>query len=290
MTQVGLALGVPFRLPGVWVPTTVRVAAVREELADVRTLELTFLDDRLTSAYRFEPGQFNMLYLPGVGEAAISISADPASRTSWSHTIRAVGNVTRGLVALQVGDTLGLRGPFGTGWPVAAAVGRDLVLVAGGLGLAPLRPVIHAIRARRSAFGQVALLVGARDPAALPFQPEYADWQRDGISVHVTVDRPAADWRGEVGVVTRLLDRLTPLDPGATLLFACGPEVMMDFTCRAALARGLPAEQLWLSAERNMQCAIAQCGHCQWGTGFVCREGPVFPYARVAPFLRVEGL
>ncbi|MFM8221932.1 MAG: FAD/NAD(P)-binding protein, partial [Planctomycetaceae bacterium] len=271
-------------------PTTVRVMGVRTELPDVRTLELAFLDDRLAAGYRFAPGQFNMLYLPGVGEAAISISADPASRPSWSHTIRGVGNVTRGLVALQVGETLGLRGPFGTGWPLTAAHGRDLVLVAGGLGLAPLRPVIEAIRSQRNDFGQISLLVGARDPAALLFQSAYADWRRDGINVQVSVDRPSADWRGEVGLVTRLLDRLTLPDPRATWLFACGPEVMMDFTCRSALARGLAAEQLWLSAERNMQCAIALCGHCQWGTEFVCREGPVFPYSRVAPFLRVEGL
>ncbi|MFN8857658.1 MAG: FAD/NAD(P)-binding protein, partial [Planctomycetaceae bacterium] len=233
---------------------------------------------------------FNMLYLPGVGESAISISANPASRGPVAHTVRLAGNVTRTLGELEVGETLGLRGPFGSTWPLDAAAGRDVVLVAGGIGLAPLRPAIYELLARRGEVRSLTLLVGARSPDLLLFAGELEDWRHRGIDVEVTVDRVAEGWTGQVGVVTLLLARLPLPHPAETLLLTCGPEVMMRYTVQTALQRGIPAENLWVSTERNMQCAIGLCGHCQLGPVFICREGPVFAWPRIAPWLFVEGL
>ena len=273
-----------------WVHDTVRIAAIRQELPDVWTYDLELTDPRRQAEYRFEPGQFNMLYLPGVGESAISISANPASRGPVAHTVRLAGNVTRTLGELEVGETLGLRGPFGSTWPLDAAAGRDVVLVAGGIGLAPLRPAIYELLARRGEVRSLTLLVGARSPDLLLFAGELEDWRHRGIHVEVTVDRVAEGWTGQVGVVTLLLARLPLPHPAETLLLTCGPEVMMRYTVQTALQRGIPAKNLWVSTERNMQCAIGLCGHCQLGPVFICREGPVFAWPRIAPWLFVEGL
>ena len=273
-----------------WVHDTVRIAAIRQELPDVWTYDLELTDPRRQAEYRFEPGQFNMLYLPGVGESAISISANPASRGPVAHTVRLAGNVTRTLGELEVGETLGLRGPFGSTWPLDAAAGRDVVLVAGGIGLAPLRPAIYELLARRGEVRSLTLLVGARSPDLLLFAGELEDWRHRGIHVEVTVDRVAEGWTGQVGVVTLLLARLPLPHPAETLLLTCGPEVMMRYTVQAALRRGIPEGNLWVSTERNMQCAIGLCGHCQLGPVFICREGPEFAWPRIAPWLFVEGL
>lgn len=273
-----------------WATHTVRVRSITPEVADVATYHLSFEEPSTASAYRFAPGQFNMLYLPGVGEVPISLSADPGSSTTWAHTIRAVGHVTQQIARLQVGDTLGLRGPFGSSWPLSAAEGRDLVIVAGGLGLAPLRPAICETLQHAERFRSLTLLYGARSPDTILFESEFADWSRRGMNVQVTVDRADATWAGHVGVVTLLIDRLPLRDPQQTGVFVCGPEVMMKFVGRSALARGIPESQVWLSMERNMQCAIGLCGHCQLGPTFVCKDGPVFRHDRLAPLLTVEGL
>jgi NAD(P)H-flavin reductase len=273
-----------------WLSHTVAIRAIRPEVQGVATYDLAFQDEAVRAAYRFAPGQFNMLYLPGAGEIAISVSDDPRSTDSCAHTIRVAGNVTRTLAALKVGETLGLRGPFGTGWPMSECAGRDVVLVAGGIGLAPLRPAICELLRDRGQFGRLHLLYGARSPDTLLYGSEHDVWSRRGMIVHTTVDRSAAGWMGNVGVVTLLLERLRSVDPSNTVLLCCGPEVMMRFTVGAALHRGLSPERLWVSMERNMQCAVGLCGHCQWGPAFLCKEGPVFRYDRVAPFLDVEGL
>jgi NAD(P)H-flavin reductase len=231
-----------------------------------------------------------MLYLPGAGESAISLSAHPQSRTRWAHTIRTAGNVTQTLARLSVGETLGLRGPYGSSWPIDACLGHDVILVAGGIGLPPLRPVIYHILAQRNDFGRVTVLHGARGPATLMYPGEYAEWGRGGVDVQTTVDRAEPEWKGNVGVVTQLLERLELPRPRQTVLMTCGPDVMMHFTAKGALARGIPSENLWLSTERNMQCAVGLCGHCQLGPSFVCKDGPVYRYDRMAPFLKVEGL
>ncbi|MEZ5286736.1 MAG: FAD/NAD(P)-binding protein [Vicinamibacterales bacterium] len=264
------------------VPHPLRIAQVRRETVDTFTIALDVAG--WPGGYTFAPGQFNMLYAFGMGESAISVSGDPGQPGRLVHTIRAVGTVTRALQRLRRGAAVGVRGPYGTAWPLADAEGGDLLLMAGGLGLAPLRPVVYHVLRHRARFGAVALLVGARTPEALPFRRELARWARHGdIQVRVTVDRAGADWRGAVGVVPALA-RDVRVSPGRARAFLCGPEVMLRFAERELSALGFDHARIFVSLERNMTCAIGHCGHCQLGPSFVCRDGPVFPYDRVRPF------
>ncbi len=271
------------------VPFWAEVVAVRQETPTVATLTLRLENEDARRRYRFKPGQFNMLSLPGLGEAAISISSDPAEHDTLQHTVRAVGNVSRALTRLKPGARVGLRGPFGTAWPVEGCRCRDLILVTGGIGLAPLRPVIYEIINHRADFGDVTLLYGARTPADLLYTDEYAQWEAHDIRVLLTVDRAEADWQGTVGVVPILFYRLRP-HPERTVVFSCGPEIMMHFVVYEAMARRIPYEHIYLSLERNMKCGQGLCGHCQVGPYFVCRDGPVFRFDALAPFFGVEGL
>jgi NAD(P)H-flavin reductase len=273
-----------------WLSQTVEIRAIRPEIDGVMTYDLAFQDPSAAAAYRFRPGQFNMLYLPGAGEAAISLSGDPATTGTLAHTIRTAGNVTRELAGLQPGQTLGLRGPFGSSWPLEQCIGRDVVLVAGGIGLPPLRPVIYELLRQQRLFGQMNLLYGARSPETQLYTNEYEEWAEGGLNVQTTVDRSQPGWKGNVGVVPLLLERLQTFDPQTALLFVCGPEVMLRFTAKAALERGMNSDQIWVSTERNMQCAVGLCGHCQLGPEFVCKDGPVFRYDHIAPYFKVEGL
>lgn len=273
-----------------WRIHAVEIRSVTPELEGLFTYRLKLTSPLPRDAYRFEPGQFNMLYVPGVGEAAISMSGDAESGGGWVHTVRVVGNVTGALARLQVGDQLGVRGPFGAGWPLAAWRGKDLVLVAGGLGLAPLRTVVYHVLRHRGDFGRVWLLIAARSPDRLIYRSEYADWEQHDLDVQTTVDRAPADWTGTVGVSTLLLDRLPLRDPAHTHVATCGPEVMMRYVARSAENRGIAPDRIWVSLERNMQCATGLCGHCQLGPAFVCKDGPVFRYDRMRPFLAVEAL
>jgi NAD(P)H-flavin reductase len=273
-----------------WLAQEVVIDRITPEIAGVATYHLRFSETEAGAAYAFLPGQFNMLYLPGVGESAISLSANPHSRGTWAHTVRVAGNVTSTLAGLGVGGALGLRGPFGSSWPLEAAQGMSVILVAGGIGLPPLRPVIYEILSRRDDFQDVTLLYGSRTPDTLLYTNEYEQWSRQGIDVHLTVDRGAPGWEGNVGVVPLLFDRLKLRDPARTIVFTCGPEVMMRFAAKSAFGQGISKENLWLSMERNMQCAIGMCGHCQLGPEFVCRDGPVFRFDRMEAFLTVEGL
>jgi NAD(P)H-flavin reductase len=230
-----------------------------------------------------------MLYAFGVGEVAISLSGDPAHPEVAVHTIRAVGAVTEALCRLEPGQTVGMRGPFGSGWPLALATGADVVVVAGGLGLAPLRPAVYHLLRHRADYGRVALLVGARTPEQLLFRDELDRWQARGdLQVLVTVDQATRDWHGRVGVVPGLLSEVE-LDPRHTHALVCGPEIMMRFAVRALQGRGLEDDRIHLSLERNMKCAIGLCGHCQFGPHFVCKDGPVLSYERIRDqFLRRE--
>jgi NAD(P)H-flavin reductase len=271
-------------LPDPWLPRPCRITDVRRELDDTVTLVLDPGPDGLP----FAPGQFTMLWRHGHGEVAISISGDPAEPQRLVHTIRGVGSVTRPLQDAQVGDVLGVRGPFGAGWPVDAARGGDLVIVAGGIGLAPLRPAVLAALADRPAFGRIVVLVGARQPDMVLYPHDLIAWDQDPtVEVAVTVDRPDADWWGPVGVVTRLLAGLDLDGPNTTVL-TCGPEIMMRFVAQEAAKQGVPADRIFVSMERNMQCAIGLCGHCQWGPDFVCADGPVFSWARASRRLAVR--
>lgn len=265
-------------------PVTHRIVGRRQETSDAATLLLEAADG---SRLRYAAGQFNMLYAFAVGEVAISISANPVGEGPIAHTVRNVGAVSRALCELQPGDSLGVRGPFGSDWGLETAAGRDLVIVAGGIGLAPLRSVITQVISQRERFGQVEVVIGTRTPEDLPFKEEVDTWrERDDLSVHVTVDRATPGWRGTVGVVTTVLPRVH-CDPGGIAMI-CGPEVMMRFTALALMERGMSAAGIRVSMERNMQCAIAQCGHCQLGSVFVCADGPVLTWERVEPLLAVR--
>jgi NAD(P)H-flavin reductase len=260
------------------VPTPVRVVRRRRESHDVFTLEI---DASSLDVDALAPGRFHMLYAFGVGEVPISISGNIERPERLSHTIRGVGAVTRALVALGAGDTLGLRGPYGVGWPLADIGDRDVVVIAGGLGLAPLKPAIEALTRERGRNRRVTVLVGARTPDDLLFAREFARWTRAlGARVHVTVDRAPSDWGRHVGVVPALID-LVDLDPRRTVALVCGPEVMMRFTVRKLLAKSFAPADVWVSMERSMRCAVGFCGHCQLGPSFVCKDGPVFRYDRV---------
>jgi NAD(P)H-flavin reductase len=266
-----------------------RIETIQPEAPGVTTYELAFENAELAAGYRFLPGQFNMLYLPGFGEAAISISSDPAEDASLLHTVRVAGNVTQALARSQPGDQIALRGPFGTAWPVDKCRGNDVVIACGGIGLAPLRPAIYHILNHREDYGDVYLLYGARTPKDLLYTSEFDAWRDAGIQVEVTVDLGDDTWQGEIGVVPILFYRLR-LHADRTRVLTCGPEIMMRFVIFEALARKIRPRDIYLSMERNMKCAIGFCGHCQLGPTFVCKDGPVFTYQQMEPYLHPEDL
>lgn len=277
----------PERSPDAMAPRLHRVVSRVRETADTITLAL---EPEAGDPLAFAPGQFNMVYAFGVGEVPISIASDPTTPGPVLHTIRSVGAVTAALCRLRPEQTVGVRGPFGTGWDVATAAGSDVVFVAGGIGLAPLRPALLEVLAHRERFGHVAVLVGARSPEAVLYPRQLRTWRsRFDVDVEVTVDYAGAGWRGHVGVVTTLIPR-SPFDPGHTVAFVCGPELMMRFAADALVARGVAPSSVQLSLERNMRCGVARCGHCQLGPLLLCRDGPVFPYDLVEDLLVVREL
>ena len=268
-------------------PRIARVLAVRQDVSDVFTLDIE-LEDAGAPATPFAPGQFNMLSIFGVGEVPISFSGGAAEQNRLVHTIRAVGPVSTALTQLQPGDALGLRGPFGVGWPMDEALGQDVVIVAGGLGLAPLRPALYGLLAQRERYGRIALLYGTRSPEQILFRDELDAWRRRlDIEVEITVDHAGLDWHGHVGVVTTLISRAS-FDPIHTTAFVCGPEVMMRFSIDALRHGEVADDAIYLSMERNMKCAIGFCGHCQFGPVFVCKDGPVFRYDGLRDLLRLK--
>jgi len=256
-------------------PKSFLISAVRKETPDTFTFELAPANGGIAP---YGPGQFNMLYVFGVGEIPISISGDPRKPQTLAHTTRAVGPVTKAMSRLGRGDSLGVRGPYGTQWPVAEAAGRDVVLVAGGIGLAPLRPAIYHIMANRDHYRNCVLLYGARTPQDILFRKDLAQWRAStDIEIHVTVDRGIPCWRENVGVITTLIPK-APFDKLNTVAMVCGPEVMMRFTVMELLQRGVPPQSIYMSMERNMKCGVGFCGHCQHGPTFICKNGPVFRY------------
>ncbi len=260
-------------------PELMEIGRSRRETKDTFTLQLRRGNGK--SGFPFAPGQFNMMYVFGVGEVPVSISGDPADPETLVHTVRAVGAVTKAMRKLKTGAQLGIRGPFGTGWPIDQAVGHDVVMVAGGIGLAPLRPSVYQILHQREKFGKVFLLYGTRTPADILYQRELERWRaRFDLEVYVTVDRATGSWRGNVGVVTTLIAK-APFDSQNTVAMICGPEVMMRFTAQEFVRRNVGMNNIYVAMERNMKCGIGLCGHCQYGPHFVCKDGPVFPYDRI---------
>lgn len=275
-------------LPDPMLPVPFRVHKVSRELHDTFTLELASADG--SKGIRFAPGQFNMLYAFGVGEVPISISGDPLNSSRLMHTIRAVGPVTEAIEQLKRGDTLGVRGPFGTAWPIQEAAGSDIVFVCGGIGLAPLRPAIYHVLTNRGQYGNVCIFYGARTPEDILFRAELEKWRgRFDLTVSVTVDRAIGTWAGRVGVVTRLIPS-GGFDPYSTVALICGPEIMMRYSIMALNEQGVTNDCIYVSMERNMKCGIGFCGHCQLGPTFVCRDGPVYRFDRIEPIFEIQEL
>lgn len=266
-------------------PERFRVTDSSRETSDTWTLTLEPLDR--SEPLAFAPGQFNMVYAFGAGEVPISISGDPAGSGPLIHTIRAVGSATQAICGAKAGTVLGIRGPFGSDWPVKAAEGCDVVVVAGGVGLAPVRPIVYEVLARRERFGRALVLYGGREPEQLLYSAELDSWRERGLDVDVTVDIASATWSGKVGVVPTLIAK-AGFDAATAVGFICGPEAMMRFSAEALLDRGLGGDRIYVSMERNMKCAVGRCGHCQLGPEFVCRDGPVFSYERIRHAFRIR--
>jgi NAD(P)H-flavin reductase len=259
------------------IPVLFRTRAVRKETGDVVTVELT----PPTAGFPFVPGQFNMLYAFGVGEIPVSISGDPQKPEILVHTLRAVGAVSKAIATAKKGSALGVRGPFGNPWPLTQVRGKNVLIVAGGVGLAPIRPAIYHFLSHRDEYATVTLLYGARTPQDLLYANELQRWRgRFDLSLDISVDTSGRDWKGRVGVVTKLIAKATP-QPANTVAFVCGPEIMMRFTLRELQTAGLRDEDIFITMERNMKCAVGFCGHCQFGPAFVCKDGPVFRYDRI---------
>lgn len=249
------------------------------------TFTLTLDMNGTLDGFSFLPGQFNMLYVYGVGEAAISISSDPLRTGTLDHTIHRVGTVTTVLSQKKRGDVIGIRGPYGSSWPLDVARKRDVCIITGGIGLAPLRPVIYSLLKKREEYGRIIILYGGRSPLDLLYRVELERWEDEkNVEVLVTVDRGDSSWKGHIGVVTSLLSYIK-LDSRNTIAYVCGPEIMMKYTIDELERRGLPLDRVYLSMERNMKCAVGFCGHCQYGPTFICKDGPVFPLPRIRPLL-----
>ena len=270
-------------------PYWAEITDIQPETRGIATYSLRFKDPTVRAGYSFKPGQFNMLYLPGYGESATSISSDPENLETIAHTIRFTGNVTKRIARLKVGDEIGVRGPFGSYWPIDQYKGADLVLGTGGIGIPPLRPIIYYAMRHREDFNRVIVLYGARTPEDLQFKDEYAIWENAGIETMITVDRADESWQGQVGVVPILFYQLR-MDPRNSVIMTCGPEIMIRFVVYEALARRVPTDRIYVSLERNMKCGLGQCGHCQLGPFFVCKDGPVFSFKQLEPYYNVEEL
>lgn len=275
-------------------PFEATIKWTRKETRDTFTCAVRISNRDIQKGYRFVPGQFNMLYVPGIGEAPISMSSSPLDRDIM-HTVRIAGDVTTALSLLGAGEVIGIRGPFGRGWPIEEAKDLDLLIVAGGLGIAPLRSVArHFMKThspkKKTAHPRRMLLYGAKTPKDIVFRDEFPRF-RDIFDVFLSVDRadPEEYWRGETGLVTQLFDRLS-LDPVRTIVFVCGPEIMMQTSVRELIIREVPEEKIFVSMERNMNCGMGICGHCFFGPKFVCKDGPVFRFSEISELMGIKEL
>ncbi|MFQ5644554.1 MAG: FAD/NAD(P)-binding protein [Thiogranum sp.] len=262
-------------------PAEAEIIARAQETPSIVSLTVRLTDSAVADRFRFQPGQFNMVYLYGVGEIPLSISSDPADTDTLTHTIRDVGRVSHGLAALQVGDRIGLRGPFGRGWPLRDARNRDVIIITGGLGCAPVVPVIDYVINRRKSYGRLIIMQGVKHSDDLIWREHYDAWDaHPDTQVLLAADVGGTRWNGVVGPVTELFDK-AQLPTQDSVAFLCGPEPMIRACVKRLIEEGLPTGSIWISMERNMQCALGQCGHCQFGDRFVCRDGPVFCYADI---------
>ena len=263
-------------------PVPYRVVGATPESPGVTTLLFEpALDEE---CLRFAPAQFGMVGVPGFGEVPISFSSDPDADDHVGMTIRQVGAATRALTGVDLGSTVGMRGPFGLPWPVEEAHDRDLLVVAGGLGLAPLRSLVVTAARDRERFARVSLAYGARSPDDILYRADLDGWSRADLEVAITVDRADPTWTGHTGLVTELFDAVVDR-PSATVAMMCGPDQMMLASGIALIGLGVSPSRIWVTLERNMECGIGLCGHCQLGPVFVCRDGPVFRFDRISALL-----
>lgn len=270
-------------------PSEAEVVERVHESPTIFTLRLRFTDPAQHALYRFAPGQFNMLYLYGVGEVPISIVSDPEDEHLFDHTIRVVGRVTKGLARLQAGDRLGIRGPYGRGWPLKEAAGRDVLIVTGGLGCAPTVSVINYVMRRRDRFGKLVIIQGVKHANDLIWREQYERWSAvKDTQVLIAADIGVQLWPWHVGRVTDLF-AMARIEPARTVAMMCGPEIMMEIAADHLVERGVAENAIWLSMERSMHCAVGLCGHCQVGGKFVCKDGPVFNYPEIKALFREEG-
>lgn len=262
-------------------PEPAIIKEVRRETYDTTTYVLEFEDKEVQDTYSFSPGQFNMMTLLGIGEAPISISSHPDEGSFFQHTVRHVGDVTNRMRLLKPGQKIWMRGPYGTGWPMEILSRKDLLIIAGGIGLAPLRPVIEAVMLDRAEYGEVEVLYGARTPDDMLYTQEFNRWS-EKMRFRKTADRvdDRSKWDGSVGVVTQLFEGMK-VQARNTVVLTCGPEVMMQFAVKGLLERGFCSEQIYVSLERRMECGVGKCGRCQIGPKFVCKDGPVFAFAEL---------
>ena len=269
-----------------YLPREAEIVSRTVESSDTFSLRLRLTDGL---PYEFAPGQFNMLYLHGSGEVPISIVADEEDSNILTHTVRSVGRITRGLEQLAVGDRIGLRGPYGRGWPMTEAEGRDVVVVTGGLGCAPSVSIIHHMLAHRGRYGHLSILQGVKHTDDLIWRAQYEAWEQlPDVDVLLAADVAGPGWHGHVGLVTALFEQLQ-IEAQKTIAMLCGPEVMMRAAAEGLHAMGIAEQMIYLSMERNMQCAVGHCGHCQLGGAFVCKDGPVFVWPEIRSLLGTRG-
>lgn len=272
------------------IPCEAVIKWIKKESRDTSTYALKILDKEIQKRFQYTPGQFNMLSIPGIGEAPISFSSAPSDH-DMTHTVRVAGDLTTALSRLNAGDVIGLRGPFGRGWPLQEIYDRELLIIAGGLGIAPLRSVIREIlkkHGRNFCKKPPVIIYGSKTPKDILFRNEFPRY-KDIFDVFFTVNYadPEEYWKGETGIVTDVLKKIT-FNPINSVVFMCGPESMMQASVRSVLMMGVPGEKIFFSLERNMNCGMGICGHCFFGPKFVCKDGPVFRYTEIEEFLRIQ--
>ena len=264
-----------------YIPSKAVIKKIRKETADTNTYTLAFLDKEKRDRFSFTPGQFVMVSVLGIGEAAISLSSSPLNRECFDITIHKVGDVTNAISSMKKKDSLWIRGPYGKGWPMEEARGKNLLIIAGGIGLPPLRGVIANIEKKREEYGQLEILYGARTPKDLIFQYEYDGWKKiKGARLEITVDEAQEKWDGNIGLVTSLFPKMVT-HPSNAVVFTCGPEIMMLYVTKCLETMGFKEEQIYVSMERRMKCGVGKCGHCQIGSRYVCKDGPVFSFTEL---------
>ncbi len=272
-----------------YLPEAAEIIARRQESSSIFSIDTRFRSSSIHKDYTFHPGQFNMIYLYGVGEVAISISSDPSKNKYLTHTIRAVGRVTKALQKLKEGDVIGIRGPYGNGWPIAQAENKDVIIVTGGLGCAPTVSVINYMMARRNRYGNIKILQGVKHSDDFIFRQYYDKWKKTGdTQVHIAADQAGPKWPWVTGFVTDMIKDL-PINSENTIAMMCGPEAMMGVAVKALVNKGMDEESLYLSMERNMECGLGHCGHCQYGGVFICKDGPVFAYPVIKSLFSERG-